>query len=81
MRNFLRIFKKKYFFNLDIFNNQCPLRSAGSFDALSNGMFQHLKIHECELSSPSLWPEDYGPTVFNKRMKIYCLKFLKISNV
>ena len=53
----------------DQINNKCASRSTGSVSCKLNGMFQQLKSHECELSSPSLWPEDYGPTVFNKGNK------------
>ncbi|XP_070498421.1 glucose dehydrogenase [FAD, quinone]-like [Chironomus tepperi] len=45
--------------------NQCPSRSTGGVKSVSNGMFQNLIHQECELGSPSLWPEDYGPTAFN----------------
>ena len=60
--------------------HECILRSTGSVNSVVNGMYQNLIRNECALSSPSMWPADFGPAVF-KRSKAFYDFFISIKKL
>lgn len=45
---------------------ECAKRSVGTTSAIVNAVVQNLIEAECALSSPTNWPEDFGPAALKQ---------------
>ncbi|KAL7028164.1 hypothetical protein ACKWTF_005742 [Chironomus riparius] len=59
--------------------HECILRSTGSVNNIVNGMYQNLISNECALSSPSIWPADFGPAVFKQTQPLDNFDFIIVG--
>lgn len=51
--------------------NGCATQSVGKSNQLLNVLIQTIIVTQCNLSTPDMWPEDYGPTAIEKGNFLY----------
>lgn len=69
------------FYDLARIQHECLLRSTGAANKIVNGMYQNLISNECALSSPSMWPADYGSAVLKQCKAFYDFFFHFLKNL
>lgn len=54
------------FFNQSIIPPQCAAQSVGTANQLFSSLIQTLLAVQCSISTPEMWPNDYGPTALQQ---------------